>query len=390
VKKFLLPVVILGLGVAAVTALVVFSPKPHPSPPQQQPALEVPVAVANPQTRQLTVVSQGNLQPKRAIQLVTQVGGQIVEVAENFADGAVIQKGDVLLKIDDRDYRHALKRTEAQVARAAEALASERGRAAQARREWRDLGDPAANALFLREPQIAAAEAELEAAKAERDQAQLDLDRTQIKAPFSGRIEETEVNLGQFITPGTPVATIYDASVAEVHLPLTGHQMGLLDLPFSHRPIPEGEQPRVRLRSDWLGKETTWNARLVRLQARIDTDSRFQYVVAEAKANEEEPPLPMGSFVEAEIMSQPIPEVVELPASALINRRRVYLVMPDNSVAIREVELLKASAERVWVQGDIPAGARVMVDKQSLVTEGMKVDPEAVRGAPMQDTESAQ
>lgn len=377
-KKRLIPVLILTVGVAAVAAVVLFSPRPQPVPQEQPAPLEVPVLLADPQTHRLAVTSQGTLQPKRAIESVAQVAGQVVDVADNFADGAVIQAGDFLLQIDQRDYRHALARAEAGVAQAAEALASERGRALQAKREWRDLGDDAANELFLRKPQLAAAEANLAAARAERDQAQLNLDRTRITAPFTGRIEETLVDLGQYVSPGTPLATLYDASVAEVHLPLTSQQAGLLNLPLQHTPIPPQQQPDVALHGDWLGRLSTWHGKLVRVQARVDETSRFYYVVAEVTADSTTQPLPIGVFVEASIASRPLENLVTLPASALLKRREVYIVNHENRVEPRQVELVKASPERVWLRGDLPAGTPVMVGKQSLVTAGAEVTPQVV------------
>lgn len=377
-KKRLIPVLILTVGVAAVAAVVLFSPRPQPVPQEQPAPLEVPVLLADPQTHRLAVTSQGTLQPKRAIESVAQVAGQVVDVADNFADGAVIQAGDFLLQIDQRDYRHALARAEAGVAQAAEALASERGRALQAKREWRDLGDDAANDLFLRKPQLAAAEANLTAARAERDQAQLNLDRTRITAPFTGRIEETLVDLGQYVSPGTPLATLYDASVAEVHLPLTSQQAGLLNLPLQHTPIPPQQQPDVTLHGDWLGRRSTWHGKLVRVQARVDETSRFYYVVAEVTADSTTQPLPIGVFVEASIASRPLENLVTLPASALLKRREVYIVNHENRVEPRQVELVKASPERVWLRGDLPAGTLVMVGKQSLVTAGAEVTPQVV------------
>ncbi|MDA7852444.1 hypothetical protein N9A71_02740, partial [Porticoccaceae bacterium] len=64
--------------------------------------------------------------------------------------------------------------------------------------EWRDLGDSTANALFLRQPQLAAAEAALESARADLAKANLDLNRTSITTPFQGRIRQTFVDLGQY------------------------------------------------------------------------------------------------------------------------------------------------------------------------------------------------
>ena len=94
------------------------------------------------------------------------------------------RQGDTLLQLDSRDYQIEAVRAKSRIAEAEQILAMEQGRALQAKREWRDLGNVAGNALFLREPQLKAARAALEAAKADLDQVNINLERTTIVAPL--------------------------------------------------------------------------------------------------------------------------------------------------------------------------------------------------------------
>ena len=72
------------------------------------------------------------------------------------------------------------------------------------RQEWEDLGKGAeASSLVLRQPQIAFAEASLEAAKASLEQARRNLKKTEIKAPFTGRVRQKSVDIGQYVSPGS-------------------------------------------------------------------------------------------------------------------------------------------------------------------------------------------
>src|SRR5690606_19307376 len=138
--------------------------------------------------------------------------------------------GEALLQLDPRDYETALDQAEAALADARNTLAQEQGQARQAKREWRDLGNEQANNLFLRKPQLAAAEARVGAAEAGVRQAQLNLERTAIRLPFAGRIVDINVNLGQYVSANTVVASVYDSAVMEVRLPLSTHEMQLLNL----------------------------------------------------------------------------------------------------------------------------------------------------------------
>src|SRR5690606_21005202 len=158
------------------------------------------------------------------------VSGQIVSVEPAFADGGFFSRSEALIQIDDRDYQVALLNSKARLAEAERLLAEEEGRSLQAKREWRDLGNQTANDLFLRKPQLAAARAQVASARADVEMAELNLERTRIRVPFDGRVKEIFADLGQFVSVGTRLATVYDSTVVEVRVPLTEKQAVLLDL----------------------------------------------------------------------------------------------------------------------------------------------------------------
>ena len=204
-------------------------------------------------------------------------------VAEAYADGSFFRQGDQLIQLESSDYKFAVIRAQAQVAKAEELVAMEQGRSRQAKREWRDLGDNSANALFLREPQLASAKAALESARADLAKAKLDLQRTSITTPFQGRIRQTLVNLGQYITPGTPIAKIYSTDVVEVRLPLSDRQAALIDLPVNFEDAQTASYPEVVLQRSVGGKTYKWQGKIVRTEASIDIQSRMTYAVAEVQ-----------------------------------------------------------------------------------------------------------
>ena len=88
-------------------------------------------------------------------------------MSPRFAQGGFFAVDEPLVKVEDVDYQFLIARAESQVAAARQRLAEEEGRALQAKREWRDLGSVQANALFLREPQLASAKAALRASEAD-------------------------------------------------------------------------------------------------------------------------------------------------------------------------------------------------------------------------------
>ena len=191
-----------------------------PAPPRPV----VSVLEAKLQSHQLVVTSQGSVIPSRSINLVAEVSGRVISVSKDFVDGGFFEKNEVLVKLDDRDYQYQLINANAEIARARREKALEKGQARRAKRQWRDLGSQEANDLSLRRPQVKAAEAQLAAAIAQREQIKLDLQRTNIHSLFSGRVQKSHVDVGQYVTPGTVVAQVYDSALAEVRLPLTDQQ----------------------------------------------------------------------------------------------------------------------------------------------------------------------
>ncbi len=335
---------------------------------------------ANPGRQTLLVPSQGSVRARHEIEVVARVGGVIESVNDAFVPGGFFQQGDSLIQIEAADYRHALTRAESQVANAAATLAQEQGMAKQAKREWRDLGTKTANNLFLRKPQLAAAEAGLAAAKADRDQAKLNLERTAVKAPFAGRVVETLVDIGQYITPGTRLARIHSTGVAEVRLPLTDHQLSLLELPLGSA-IENG--PAVRVTASLAGKAREWRGQIVRTEAAIDPNSRFVYAVAQIQnPYAGEAPLINGLFVEAQIAGKTYDDISVLPRQALHEGGHILVLNEENQLGFRDMDLLQAVGEEVWLRGDLAPGEKVVVSSLGYSREGMVLTPNPLNEKP--------
>ena len=184
--------------------------------------------------------------PKREIDLVSQVAGRVVSVSDHYANGSFFRSSDKLIELESDDYRFAVVRAKAQVAKAEEQVALEKGRSRQAKREWRDLGDQTANALFPARTAASGGQSCFGVSPRPIWPKPIWISaETSIKAPFQGRIRETYVDLGQYITPGTRIAKIYSTDVVEIRLPLTDRQAALVDLPvnfegFRNSYLPNG------------------------------------------------------------------------------------------------------------------------------------------------------
>ena len=371
-------------GVATLTGLtltwVVLTAKSEPQagPPPDRPAPMVTVLEAAPATRQLLVHTQGTIDAKRRVDLVAQVTGKVVEVSEAFADGGFFEKDDVLLSIERDDYEFALARAESALAQAEQRLAEERGRSRQARREWRELGSDEANDLFLRKPQLRAAELAVKAAQADISAAELALDRTIIRAPFDGRIQQKRVDIGQFVGNGTMLAQIYALEALELRLPLSDAQLALLPaqlLTSSGGLVGSSSYVSVNIG----GRSWQFPADIKRSVAELDRRSRVATVIAEFPGSPDlengRPALTPGMFARAEIVGRPVEGVIELTNAALSPDGHVLIVNQESRLERRDVAVINREGRSVWVSG-LAAGDLVVAQLNNTLFPGLRVTTE--------------
>jgi RND family efflux transporter MFP subunit len=312
---------------------------------------------------------------------VPEVSGRVIWVSPSFAEGEFFEKGQVLLRVDPHDYRQAVVRTRAEVARTKLQLAREEAEAEVARSEWEDLGaGEAATALTLREPQLEDARASVASAEANLVTAERNLERTQIRAPYAGRVRRKNVDVGQFVTVGSAVATIYSVDFAETRLPLPDDELAYVELPLHYRgekARPKG--PRVTLKADFAGETFEWVGEIVRTEGEIDPASRMVHAVAQVKnpygrgQDPARPPLAVGLYVEAEIEGVTAEGIAVLPRAALRGRSQVLVVTPEDRLEFRDVDLLRTTRQHVYVQAGLENGERVCVSPLEAVTDGMRV-----------------
>ncbi|MFT7222839.1 MAG: RND family efflux transporter MFP subunit [Cellvibrionaceae bacterium] len=374
---------ILAVGIAIIAALWFFRPQPtmRTQPVVKPPAVEV--LSASTAAYQVQVKTQGTVVPRRQILLVSEVSGLAESVSKNFIDGGIFSEGDILVKLDGRDYAIAVTNARSTVANAERELALERGLARQAEREWRELGNRQANDLFLRKPQVNAAEATLAAARATLQQAELNLNRTKIRAPFAGRIQATEVDLGQFVPQGTAIADIYDSQWAEIRLPLTMKQLlqtklSLTRLANGQFTLDDGSHLAITL-SAILGEQSVeWQARLVGMDASIDPRTRFTHLIAVVdrpfSSEQHQQPLIMGLFVEVTIPGRRFPTALRLPNRAILEGR-VFVVDETRRLRSQAVTVIAREDDgTLWVDApEIEVGELIVVSDPRVLREGMSV-----------------
>jgi len=159
--RFIAPVLVLAVGIGVVQALVATKPAPEKKDDALR-MISLYVDEVISETVTISVTTQGEVQPKTEIDLIPQVSGRIVYLAEEFAEGAEFGPNTSLIRIDDAEYKLAVIRAEARVAEAHTNLQKELATAQIKKEQWTDnrtKGEPSPYALNV--PQVAEARAKI-------------------------------------------------------------------------------------------------------------------------------------------------------------------------------------------------------------------------------------
>lgn len=390
--RILVPLVV--LAGAGYTTYVMVENRPAPPTRVAEPVIPLVETVeARFETVPLEIHAEGTVAPRVETELIPEVAGRVVEISDSLVVGGFFEEGDVLFRLDPREYELAVTRSRGAIAQANLRLETERQEAAVAEREWEllDVGRP--TALALREPQIAEAQAALASAEASLAQAEYDLERTVVRAPYDGRVRTKQVDVGQFVQRGSPVATLYSVDAAEIRLPIPDAELEFVDLPLAYRDGGAGNvpRPRVVVRAQFAGGTYQWDGWIDRTEGEIDPQTRMVNAIARVEdpysrgSNPGRPPLAVGMFVEAEILGRSSGQVVVLPRSVVRGDDQVLLVDDENNLRFTDVDVFRLERDRVLLDGGLKAGDRIVVSPLENAVDGMRVRVQVTASASQTD-----
>jgi RND family efflux transporter MFP subunit len=378
--KKLLPAVIIIAALVIAVMLRQLRPEAEQNEPQQL-AVVVDAVTVVVQDAAIVVASQGTVEPRTRTNLVSEVSGQVVSVSPAFVAGGFFRKGDLLLQLDDLDYRAAVSRAEASVAAARSQLEMERGQGDVAQREWDRMGESErarirARELYLRKPQMAEAVARLESAEADLEQARTDLSKTTIIAPYDGLVSAKNTDIGQYVTTGAAIAETFAVDYAEVRLPIPEGKIAFLDLPAATSNFAGNgdlaNAPEVDLVSRIGSRDYHWTGNLTRTEGVLDTRTRVLFSVVQV----EDPynlydngdgwsrePLRIGTYVTASIKGKVLEDVVVLPRYTLQANNVIWTADTEGRLRPKDVDVLTINGDDVYISGGLENGDRVILTR---------------------------
>ncbi len=377
-------------------------------PPVRERVFSVNVVEAVPGSEAPELVAFGEVQSRRSLEIRASAAGAIVQLSENFEEGARVSAGEVLVQVDPSKVRFALDRlandlldaeaedrdavrtlklaqdellaAEAQLALRQKAFDRQvdlqaRGVGTAAAVETAELALSSARQAVLGsrravaqgEARIDQAETRLERARIALAEVERDLDDTVIRADFVGTLSEVNAVEGGLVSMNERLATLIDPAALEVAFRVSTPQyVRLLD------ETDQLHQAEVTVSLDVMGTDVQATGVITRDAAAVGEGQTGRVLYARLDGARGLKP---GDFVTVRVREPELERVVRLPATALDAAGTVLAVGEGDRLVSVDVRLLRRQGDEVLVRGHALEGQRIVTRRTPLLGAGIKVKP---------------
>jgi multidrug efflux system membrane fusion protein len=331
-------------------------------------AIAVPVVPVKKEDVPIYLDYVATTEAMRTVSLQAKITGYLLQ--RGAPDGADVKEGDLLYKIDPRDYQAALDQAKAQVQKDQAALSYSRAtqnRSATLVQQGytsRDQFDQTTSTLGQAQAALAADQA------AERT-AQNNLVYTEIRAPFPGRIGRSLVHEGTLISAaGTQLNTL--VQLDPIYVTFNPAETDVPKLEARRKQGDVGAE--VFLTGD---TEPRYKGKLVFLDNVVDRASGT--ITARAQVDNPDRALLPGQFVRVRLAIGTTPNALLVPQAAIgasQTGQYLYTVSPDNKAEQRFVTLGARYGDRVVVSGPVREGDKVIIGNLQRLSPNTVVQPQ--------------
>ncbi|QCR24697.1 efflux RND transporter periplasmic adaptor subunit [Pontibacter sp. SGAir0037] len=281
------------VALAALTYLIVTKAFPGNEQQQAGPAngpmaqkVAVDVYVVSPTAYQNKITSTGTVLANEEVELFSEVAGRVTGIS--FEEGTRVQKGKLLLTVNDLEMRAQLQKLESNQKLYRDMEERQR---VLLEKEYisRQEYDQVSN-------QLATATADIRALKAT-------LDKAYIRAPFDGVIGLRQVSEGSYVTANTPIARIVDISPVKIEFSVPGRYA---------QQVTEGQ--KITFTTE--GASEVYEANIYAIDPNIDPATRTLRVRARYENKKEE--VKPGAFVRVELSLKDVDDAILIPTESII------------------------------------------------------------------------
>jgi multidrug efflux system membrane fusion protein len=339
------------------------------TPPAAPPALPVPVTAVVKATIPVTFDYAARTESIRAIALQAKVSAYLKE--QPTPDGTDVRTGDLLYRLDPRDFQVALDQAKAQIQRDAASLDYQRA-SFQRGDSLSKSGWLAKDSFDERTSSLRQAEAALAASQAALRGTQLNLDYTEIRAPFPGRLGRNQAPIGTLVGAGgtvlntlvqlDPIYVTFNPSETDLAAIAAARRGGRLEAAIS---VPG--QPDAPLHK---GELTFIDNAIDRATGTVTARATI--------ANADFALLP-GQYVRVSLHVKDMPDALLVPQAAIGSSQLgkfVYTVGADSKIEQKLVALGPTRGDRVAVLSGVSAADRIVTGNLQKIGPGMAVQPQ--------------
>lgn len=341
-----------ALSALALALFVLFGGAAKPPPEQNAAGVRIQVEAREARPHRRRIVVYGSTQPVRDVGLSVQTQGMVEAIPAK--EGEYVGKGDVILKIDERDRPAKLAQ--------AQALLAQREIEYRAAKKLSKGG-------YQTEIRLAESKAQLEEARARLKLMQQDLAFTELRAPFAGRLDAVNVELGDFVGIGTFGVEGAAARLIDEDPMLVVARLSEKDRPFvsigleASATLPDGQEIQGYI--SYLGHVADPQSRTFRVEMEVPNPDGA---------------IPAGVSAELAIPAREVmaygvsPSVLALDDAGRVGVKRLDA---DNRVVFEQVEIVEDSEAGMWIAG-LPARIRLITFGQAYLSAGQTVPDEAI------------
>ncbi len=306
----------------------------------KRPVVTVSAVEVKPSTWKPGITAVGTVAASQGVDVAVQAGGIVEQIL--FKANDKVEKGQLLVQIDDAVDRAGLASAKTSVSVAQDALTR-----AQALLD-RKVGTIAA---------LQDAQNNLDKAKGALQQIEATVDQKAIKAPFAGTIGIQKIDVGQYVQPATVIATLQDLDTMKVNFTVPEQQLGSLSI---------GQTAKFGLNED----ELRYSGQITGIDPKIDQASRL--VTVQALVSNSDGALRPGMFIHVRVDLPVEDNVLAIPQTAVtISLYGTYVYVLDKAPAAAPAAASAGTDGKAAAAPAAPAGPD-LVAKQVFITTGRR------------------
>ena len=410
---FLRVVVVLAVAIALAKLLISLKEEPEKKEIVKAPP-SVKVMIATPVSKVMTVDAYGTVKPRKLVKIAVEVPGRIDYIHPSFIEGGVINKGELLIGIDQRSYKLDRQIGQVRIRQAKTDIESlkqdienlkndillskanvelvkkelERVKALsknqfastnsldkaeqqylQAKIQLQNIS----NRLLLTDTLMEQKNAVLAMAQVDFQKADLAFNKTQIRSEFDGFVLDKFAEKGEYVNPGQCLGSIYQKDCLDVDVRIPLKKMKWIESFFRNGKTPDAKV----MVADFDGmKSSVWNAKVARLKAKIDEKTRTLPMTLEIMNSGVEIKdmfdLKPGAFVKCSIVGETYENIFVLPRY-LLKRNNILFTVNDNHLKMKKVSVLRKFEDEIYINGGLNPGDKIIFSPLPGAIDGMKL-----------------